>query len=83
MCAIALACLGFLLGQQPWMQLAASGLVGKLFAVGIPSLLGMAAFLAGAVVFRLIKPARFFSSLPFGFGKHYLAASPAAESEQP
>jgi len=82
-CAIAIACLGFLLGRQSWMQLSTGGLPGKLLAVGIPSFLGMSAFFAGAIVFRLINPARFLGPLRFGFGKHFPAATAAAESERP
>ena len=78
--ASALACLALLLGQQSWMQFATSGWSRKLLAVGVPSLLGIMGFFAGAIIFRLIDPTWFPGLLPFGLGKHYGPASPAAES---
>ena len=78
--ASGLASLGLLLGRQPWMHFAMSGWSQKLLAVGVPSLLGIIGFFAGALIFRLIDPAWLPGLLPFGLGKHYARNSQAAES---
>ena len=76
--AVAIACAGFFVGREVWLYFATPGVVGKLFAVGVPSVIGMTAFFGGALIFGLIDRGRFL--LPFGLGKHELATSPTADS---